>query len=203
MRYRGRHDGMFWVADNSTVYFFLYSLCHGTTAWGAIQGFERALQIDKEMGTTFWGNAIAKEMKTVMVAFEILPDGSKAPVGHTYLDCHLVLDVKSTTLVRKARFVAGGHMTGEPESMTYASVVSRESVHLALMLAALNGLEVLQADVKGAYLNAKSTEKLYTRCGPEFGEFKGRLAVIQRALYGTKTAAASWRATISKVIEDL
>ena len=41
MRYRGRHDGMFWVADNSTVYFFLYSLCHGTTAWGAIQGFER------------------------------------------------------------------------------------------------------------------------------------------------------------------
>jgi hypothetical protein len=45
--------------------------------------------------------------------------------------------------------------------------------------------------------------KLYTECGPEFGEFKGRLAVIRRALYGTKMAAASWRATISKVIKDM
>jgi hypothetical protein len=40
MRYRGRHDGMFWVADNSTVHLFLYQLCHGTMAWGAIQSFE-------------------------------------------------------------------------------------------------------------------------------------------------------------------
>jgi hypothetical protein len=94
-------------------------------------------------------------------------------------------------------------MTGEPESLTYASVVSRESVCLSLMLAALNGLDVLQADAEGAYLNAKTTEKLHTRCGPEFGEFKDRLAVIRRVLYGTKTVAASWRATISKVIEDM
>jgi hypothetical protein len=163
---------------------------------------ERALQINKETGTTFWGDAIAKEMKTVMVVFEILHDGSKAPVGHTYLDCHIICDVKPT-LVRKARCVASGHMTGEPESLTYASVVSRGSVRLSLMLAALNGLDMLQADVKGACLNAKNAEKLYTRCGPEFGEFKDRLAVIRRALRGTKTAAASWRATILKVIKDL
>ncbi len=30
---------------------------------------ERALEIDKETGTTFWADAIAKEMKTVFVAF--------------------------------------------------------------------------------------------------------------------------------------
>ena len=71
------------------------------------------------------------------------------------------------------------------------------------MVASLNGLEVLQADVEGAYLNAKSTEKLFTVCGPEFGEFAGRCAIIRRALYGTKSAAASWRAAISKVIEGL
>ena len=152
---------------------------------------------------------MAKEMKTVIVAFEILPDGSKAPVGHTYLDCHIVWDVKPT-LVRKVRCVAGSHMTGEPESLAYASVVSRESVCLLLMLAALNGLDVLQANVESAYLNAKTAEKLYMRCGPEFGEFKDQLGefkdqlpVIRRALYGTKTAAASWRAAISKVIEIL
>ncbi len=94
-------------------------------------------------------------------------------------------------------------MTREPECLTYASVVSRELIRLAFMLASLNGLEVLQADVEGAYLNAKSTEKLFTVSGPEFGEFAGRRAIIRRALYGTKSAAASWRAAISKVIEGL
>jgi hypothetical protein len=71
------------------------------------------------------------------------------------------------------------------------------------MLASLNGLEVLQADMGGAYLNAKSTEKLFTVCGPEFGEFAGRRAIIRRAFYGTKSAVALWRAAISKVIEGL
>ena len=112
--------------------------------------------------------------------------------GHTFLKCHLVFDLKSDgSMQRKARFVAGGNMTGEPDCLTYASVVSRELIRLAFMLASLNGLDVLQADVEGAYLNAKSTEKLFTVSGPKFGEFAGRRAIIRRALYGTKSAAAS------------
>ena len=80
-------------------------------------------------GTTFWADAIAKEMKTVFVAFEILPEDKQAPPGHTFIKCHLVFDLKSNgSMIRKARFVAGGHMTGEPECLTYASVVSRESI---------------------------------------------------------------------------
>jgi hypothetical protein len=53
---------------------------------------------------------------------------------------------------------------------TYASVVSRESVRIALTLAALNDLQILSADIQGAYLNAPCREKIYVRCGPEFGE---------------------------------
>ena len=87
---------------------------------------------------------------------------------------------------------------------TYASVVSRESVRIAFTVAALNGLSVLSADCEGAYLNAKPREKLYTRCGPEFGEdFRGRWAIIVRALYGAASSAASWRAAISAVIKGL
>jgi hypothetical protein len=71
------------------------------------------------------------------------------------------------------------------------------------MLASLNGLEVPQADMEGAYLNDEPTEKLFTVCGPKFGEFAGRHAIICCALYGTKSAAASWRAAISKGIEGL
>ena len=43
---------------------------------------------------------------------------------------------------RKARLVAGGHMTKAPATITYVSVVLRETVRIALMIAALNDLEV-------------------------------------------------------------
>ena len=59
------------------------------------------------------------------------------------------------------------------------------------------------ADCEGAYLNAPSRERLCTKCGPEFGEFAGRWAIIRRALYGSKSAAASWRGEISRVVEGL
>ena len=48
---------------------------------------------------------------------------------------------------RKARYVAGGHTTEIPASLTYASVVSRDSVCIALKLAALNGLDILACDI--------------------------------------------------------
>ena len=44
--------------------------------------------------------------------------------------------------------VAGGHQTVTPVALTYASVVSRDSVRIALTIAALNDLDVLSCDVK-------------------------------------------------------
>ncbi len=70
---------------------------------------------------------------------------------------------------RKARLVAGGHMTDSPPAyVTYASVVSSEPVRIALTLAALNNLEVKTADIKDAYLTAPVGEKIYCKLGPEF-----------------------------------
>ena len=45
-------------------------------------------------------------------------------------------------LTRKARFVAGGHMTEAPTSLTYSSVVSIDSVKIAFLIAALNDLDI-------------------------------------------------------------
>ena len=69
--------------------------------------------------------------------------------------------------------------------MTYASVVSHESVHIILTLAALNGLQVQSLDiVHNAYLMAPTKEKIWTTCGTEVGgEDSGKRAVIMRALY--------------------
>ena len=111
-----------------------------------------------------------------MKAFDILPEGSKQPQGREFIKCHVVFDIKQGTLQRKCQFVANGSRADVTDIPTYASVVSRESVRIAFTLAALNGLDLMAGDCEGAYLNAPSTEKLYTRRGPEFGaEFKGEV----------------------------
>jgi hypothetical protein len=67
---------------------------------------------------------------------------------------------------RKARFVAGGHMTDTPAAMTYSSVVSRESVRLGVLIAALNGLDIMSCDLENAYLNAKCGSKAVSNVEP-------------------------------------
>jgi hypothetical protein len=80
---------------------------------------------------------------------------------------------------RKARYVAGGHRTDPPKAITYSSVVSRESVRIALLVAALNDLDICLTDIENAY----STEQYYVVAGDEFGpELKGKVLKIIRAL---------------------
>ena len=55
----------------------------------------RAYKIDEETGTTFWKDAIEKEMKNVMVAFQILEDGEEVPPGYREITGHLVFDIKA------------------------------------------------------------------------------------------------------------
>jgi hypothetical protein len=45
-------------------------------------------------------------------------------------------------------------------AMTYASVVSRDSVQIGFMLAALNGLDVMACNLENAYLNPMCGEDL-------------------------------------------
>ncbi len=59
---------------------------------------------------------------------------------------------------RKACLVAGGHMTDTLAAMTYSSVVSRDSVRIALTIAALNDLKVMACDIQNAYLTADCRE---------------------------------------------
>lgn len=116
--------------------------------------------------------------------------GAKPLVGHVYIGVHMIFDIKMENFQFKARLVANGNETGTPASLTYASVVSQELVRIALILAALNVLEVKTSDIENTYLTASTREKLYTKLGPEFGKDEGSIAIIVRALYGTKSAGA-------------
>jgi hypothetical protein len=159
-----------------------------------------ALELDRKNGNTFWADAIKKEMDNVKVAFNILGQDDSVPPGFTEISCHLIFDVKFD-LTRKARFVAGGHLTDTPSFMTYASVVSRESVRIAFTIAALNDLDVLSGDIGNAYLNAPTKEKIWFRAGDEFGSQAGRPVIIVRALYGLKGSANAWRNLLSSTMK--
>jgi hypothetical protein len=82
-------------------------------------------------------------------------------------------------------------------------VVSRESVRIALTLAALNVLDVKMADIENAYLTAPITEKVWTLLGPEFGDDAGNRALIVRALYGLKSAGAAFRNHLAEFMKHL
>ena len=156
--------------------------------------YEDCVRIDKENGNTLWQDAIRKEMAKVIVAFKRLGDNKTPPPTFQEMRCHMVYDVKMENFQRKARLVAGSHMTEvSSATMTYATVVSRESVRIALTLAALNDLKVKTADIENAYLTAPIGEKIWYTLGPEFGEDADKRAIIVRALYGLKSAGASFR----------
>ena len=166
-----------------------------------------AYQIDKVTGTDFWHKAIEKEMKRIREAM-LLYDGDltsakKDLIGYQKIDCHMVFDIKMEGLVRKARFVAGGHTTETPKSITYSSVVTRESVRIGFLVAAMNDLEIYAADIGNAYLNADCREKIYFVAGPEFGTHEGKVLIIKKALYGLKSSGAAWRAMFAQTLTDL
>ena len=164
---------------------------------------EHAHKIDARNGNTLWRDALKKEMYNVRVAFEILDEGVHVPHGWKQVTGHLVWDVKMD-FTRKARWVLDGHKTPDLIGSTYAGLVSRESVHIALTYVALNDLDVFAANIWNAYLQAPSSQKDYIICGPEFGvENIGRTALIHCALYYGKAAGRDFRNHLCSCMEFL
>ena len=67
-----------------------------------------AQELDRKNGNTFWMDALSKEMGALVIAFEMLEHGHKAPVGWFKATGHIVWDVKMD-FTRKARWAKDGH----------------------------------------------------------------------------------------------
>ena len=152
-----------------------------------------AIRIDEQNGNTLWRDATMKEMESMSPAFQILEDDEKISGDYRRVTFHLIYDIK-LDFTRKARLVADGHKLPTPSSNTFAGVVSRESVRIAFTYAALNGLTVSSCDIKNAYLQSPTSGKYYTILNSNFGDsFVGKKALVVRACYGLKEAAADFR----------
>ena len=180
---------------------------------------EEAFILDQKNGNDYWQRAIDKEMMTVRknsfkkyedahgyspTAQEVRDNPKRYLVGYKEITCHIIFDIKlDGKFTRKARFVADGSKTDWPKSMTYSSVVSRESVRIAFLTAGLNDVDISACDISGAYLNAPAGEKVWFLAGRECGGDKDKVMVVVRALYGLKSSAKAWRNFFAKSLDDL
>ena len=96
--------------------------------------------------------------------------------------------------------VANRSTTEAPTSLTYYSVVSRDSVRLDFLKAELNDLDVMACDVGNAYLNVPCRKDIWFIAEPEQGGRYGKVMVVVRALYGLKSSGASWRAMFAETL---
>ena len=90
-------------------------------------------------------------------------------------------------------------MTETPKCQTYSSVVSHETLIIALTIASLNYLELKCGNILNAYLTDPITGKVWTVLGKEWGPDAGKKAIIVRALYGLKSAGAAFCKNLADV----
>ena len=155
--------------------------------------------LDHKNRNTLWYDAIEKEIKNFHIAFELLDKDDKPLPGQKKIMCHMNFKIKMD-LRRKARYIAGSYLTDPPTSMTYSSVISRESARIAFLITALNDLNVLAGGIQNTYLNAPTTEKLFFYADDEQNPDKGRPVLIVKALYRLKLSALAWRNHLADVL---
>jgi hypothetical protein len=163
------------------------------------KSIQEAYELDKESNTDYWHKSIIKEMTKNSSAFKFLEQDESIPIGSTWIPCHMIFDMK-VDHTRKARFVAGRHWTDPPSQTTFSTVISRDSVRIAFLVAALNDIEILYADIG----NAPTKERVHMTAGPEFGPHHiGQTVIIVRALHGLKSSGAAWHSVLAEDIHSM
>jgi hypothetical protein len=131
---------------------------------------KEAFEFDKKNNDLKWAEAIEKEMQGLAdhKTFRFLAPNESSPSGYQRAPLRMIFDVKPD-LRRKARLVIGGNVVDSEEHSGYSSVVKMTSIRLLNVIAKCQGLECLAGDVGNAYLNAYTNEKVFVKCGLEFG----------------------------------
>ncbi|KAL3781505.1 LOW QUALITY PROTEIN: hypothetical protein HJC23_011556 [Cyclotella cryptica] len=163
----------------------------------------RQHEMEFKDGTTdaYFANIIAKKLYSQvdsgghgLVAFKEISDHRKNQHAISKDDGYM-------DFTRKEHFVANGSKTEASLFITYSSVVTQDSVSVAL-----NNLDIMSCNILGnAYLYAPFREKIWFRAGIEYGDHKGKAMIVTRALYGLKSSGggASWRAMFAESLRQM
>jgi len=163
-----------------------------------------ARELDEQNGNQLWKQAMEQELAAMEEWGVFEPAESEEELTHT----HKKIIVLWTFAVnvdgrRRARLVAGGHLTSPDTEHLHSSVVRTSSVRCAIILGVANGQSFLMGDVSQAYLYADNREKIYITAGTEFGELSRRPMKIVKALYGLWSAGNSYHAYFADVLRKM
>ena len=163
-----------------------------------------AYAMDRDNGNDLWRRAMKTEIDQLFEyeTFHDIGRDKPPPAGHQMIRCRMIFDVKEDGR-RKARFVAGGHLTSPSSESCYSSVVSLCSLRIVSLIAELNDLKLMAADVGNAYLEAKTSEKVCFIAGPEFGDLAGHTFVIFKALYGLRSSGSRYHEKFADTLTGL
>ena len=170
------------------------------------RNYKEALEFDERNGNHKWqeANVLEHAQLTDYAVFKNKGEfhDAKIPEGYRKIKVHTIFDVKHDGR-HKARVVANGNLTDTPLESVYSGVVSLRGLRTCIFLGELNGMTPWATDIGNAYLEAKTTEKVCIKAGPEFGELQGNLLIIDKALYGLRLSGKAFNILLSDCLRDL
>ena len=129
-----------------------------------------------------WAESMKKEIQALDAAgcFEYFPPYYKFGKEYQYAPLRIIFDVKKEDLRRKSRLVAGGHVVNSDMYQSYSSVVQTRTIRLLKTIAINQNMDIITGDIGNAFVQAFTDEKIWSRCGKEFGSEKDVLLELQR-----------------------
>jgi len=152
-----------------------------------------------------WMKAIAKELVKFHEhdAIHFLEMGQRAPEGYQMMNVHFVFACKSDGTF-KARLCANGNRvdsTGVESSMT---VIQGHHSRALMAVGVKNGQKIWCSDLAAAYLHAVTEERVYLKCGVEWGpELENRIGIVQKCIYGLVGSGAGFHKHVFEQMHTL
>ena len=105
---------------------------------------------------------------------------------------------------RKARLVARGfsQIYGVDYEETFSPVARYESIRVVLSMAAAKDMDIVQFDVKTAFLNGILDEEVFMEQPEGFEDNSGRVCRLLRSLYGLKQSPRKWNERMDAFLVD-
>ena len=153
-----------------------------------------------------WLKAMKEEMTSIKNnnVYEV----TSLPEGKRCIQCRWVYRIKRNldgTINRyKARLVAKGfsQKPGIDYFETFSPVARYDTIRSILSIATTLKMDLMQFDIKTAFLYGELNEEIYMTQPPGFEDGSDKVLLLKKGLYGLKQAPRQWNEKVNKFFAD-